>query len=214
MELGRTARKRGRPRAEDDAAIPRDFFVSRALAYFASAGFQGFSVRELARQLGVSHGLINIRFGSKDQLWDECVKWGVEKIADKLVLAPKNAPVEDRLHQAIILMLLAIESVPALLQLVNHEAVSESDRLDDLIEAFVAKGCTIIEDLVDEGVRQGVFRDSCGKLVFLLVANGGGSVFAMKPLSQRLGILVTDTPDEHIKRAKEIADLVVGGLKN
>lgn len=169
-------------------------------------------MRELARQLGVSHGLMNIRFGNKDRLWDECVKWGVEQIADKLVLVPKSAPVEDRLRQAIILMLLAIESVPALLQLVNHEAVSESDRLNDLIEVFMAQGCTIIEDLVDEGVGQGVFRNVCGKLVFIIVANGGGSVFAMKPLSKRLKILTTDDPGEHLARAEDVAEIIIRGI--
>jgi AcrR family transcriptional regulator len=60
--------RRGRPRAEDSPASSDEIFLA-ALRAFATRGYDGTSVRELNQQLGVSHNLLNRRFGSKEQLW-------------------------------------------------------------------------------------------------------------------------------------------------
>src|SRR3546814_10952571 len=36
---------------------------------FAQKGYEGTTLRDLAKQLGVSHNLLNVRFGSKADLW-------------------------------------------------------------------------------------------------------------------------------------------------
>jgi TetR/AcrR family transcriptional regulator len=45
-----------------------DEILLAALRAFATRGYDGTSVRELNQQLGVSHNLLNRRFGSKEQL--------------------------------------------------------------------------------------------------------------------------------------------------
>ncbi len=46
-----------------------DEILGAALRAFATHGYEGVSVRTLNRELGVSHSLINGRFGSKEDLW-------------------------------------------------------------------------------------------------------------------------------------------------
>src|SRR5260370_860760 len=65
---GPTTSRRGRPRAEDSPASSDEILLA-ALRAFATRGYDGTSVRELNKQLGVSHNLLNRRFGSKAQLW-------------------------------------------------------------------------------------------------------------------------------------------------
>ena len=60
-------RGRGRPRAGDELDVTR--LLAAALDAFAQAGYDGMSVRELSRRLGVSHALLTARFGSKEGLW-------------------------------------------------------------------------------------------------------------------------------------------------
>ncbi len=206
------ARMRGRPRADGAAAIPREVILARALELFAAAGYQGFSLRELARELGVSHGLINIRFGSKDELWRASVEWGLAHLADRLDATPREGPIEDRFRRAIMLTLLAIDAVPSLLQLVNHEAATESARLAFLTETIIKDRYAVLEDIVREGIRAGKFRDVPSNLVFVLVAHGGGALFALKPLSRRLGLLEAADEAEIRARAEQVAEFVLRGI--
>lgn len=205
-------RVRGRPRADDAAAIPREAILARALEQFAAVGYQGFSVRELARDLGVSHGLINVRFGAKDDLWRACVEWGLARLAERLDETPRAGPIEQRFRRAVIHTLLAIEAVPALLQLVNHEAATESARLAFMTETIIKDRYAVLEDIVREGIRAGKFRDVPPHMVFLLVAHGGGALFALKPLSRRLGLLDSADDGEIRARAAEVADFVLRGI--
>lgn len=60
-------RGRGRPRAGQE--IDLDVLLQAALEAFAETGYDGTSVRQLSRRLGVSHALLTARFGSKEGLW-------------------------------------------------------------------------------------------------------------------------------------------------
>ena len=76
-----TPRRRGRPPADDPSVIPTDALLDAALAAFAERGYEGTSVRELARTLGVSHNLIPQRIGAKDELWRRAVDHGFARLA-------------------------------------------------------------------------------------------------------------------------------------
>lgn len=209
------SRARGRPRTGDAAALSRETILAAALAQFAASGYQGFSLRELARELGVSHGLMNVRFGSKDDLWRSSVEWGLAHLADRLDDTPRAGPIEERFRRAVVLTLLAIAAIPPLLQLVNHEATTESARLAFLTETIIKDRYSVLEDIVREGIGSGRFRDVPPHLVFLLVAHGGGAVFALKPLSRRLGLLAATEPADPAEireRAEQIAEFALRGL--
>ena len=204
-------RSRGRPR-QGDGSVPRDLILGAALAAFASLGYEGFSSRKLARDLGISHGLINIRFGSKAQLWRSCVDWGLGQLATRLTDIPQDGPIDARFRQAVIGMLQTIDALPGLLQVVNQEGPIESERLDYLTDTIIAERYAILEELVDEGVAAGVFRPVPSRLIFLMVAHGGGTLFSMKPLGRRLELITSGSPAEMNRRADEIADFMLNGL--
>jgi AcrR family transcriptional regulator len=54
--------------------------LDRALEAFAERGFEGASLREIATACGVSHGLLNARFGSKLGLWTAAVEQGMDRL--------------------------------------------------------------------------------------------------------------------------------------
>ena len=205
-------RGRGRPRQDDDTGIARDTILAAALRQFAELGYKGFSSRQLARMLGVSHGLLHIRFGTRAQLWRSCIDWGLGQLADRLTTVPREGPVEARFRLAVIHILETIDALPGLLQIVNQEGPINSERLAYLTDTIIAERYAVLEELIEEGVTAGRFRPVQSRLVFLLVAHGGGTLFAMQPLGERLGLIEGNDPVQHRRQMEEVADFVLRGL--
>lgn len=65
------ARRPGRPAKLDrDGENQREALLQIASAHFARAGYEGASLRAIADEAGLAHGLIRHYFGSKDALWE------------------------------------------------------------------------------------------------------------------------------------------------
>ena len=58
-------RRVGRPAAATNDVPPDDVILAKGLQAFGELGYDGASVRELARWIGVSHNFINDRYGSR-----------------------------------------------------------------------------------------------------------------------------------------------------
>src|SRR5882757_8981177 len=68
--------------------IEEDALLDRLLDAFADLGFEGTSIRELCRHLGVSHNLIHTRYQSKDNAWYRAVDHGFEELGRILAETP------------------------------------------------------------------------------------------------------------------------------
>src|ERR1700733_14042146 len=80
-----------------NAAASQEAILEAALEAFAQRGYDGVSVRELNRQIGVSHNLVHHYFGSKDALWRAAIDYGLGRVNDAWVLddlGPLADPVE------------------------------------------------------------------------------------------------------------------------
>ena len=76
-----------------------------ALDAFADGGYEGTSVRELCRRLGVSHNLVHERYGSKEQLWYAAIDHGFRRLASELGAAAMTAEGDelDRLRIGVVM---------------------------------------------------------------------------------------------------------------
>src|ERR1700682_1532586 len=92
MVIPALQRKRGRPRAGEEINIETPLQAS--LEAFAETGYEGTSVRELSRRLGVSHALLTARFGSKEGLWFAAMEQ-VLKETEKTWREVAEAPSDD-----------------------------------------------------------------------------------------------------------------------
>ena len=96
-------RRRGRPHANAAHAVPEAQVLDLAFHAFARNGYEGTTLRALAKQLDVSHNLLNVRFGTKASLWRRAVDARVARAAPP-VYAAFDAPglnEEARLRQFI-----------------------------------------------------------------------------------------------------------------
>lgn len=206
------ARPRGRPRTGTVDAVPREAVLEAALEVFAEVGYEGTSILELTRQLGVSHNLLHARFGSKQEIWEAAVDHGLERIARRVRetdSARDGATLAERLRTFFIVFLLSLAEHPSILKLINYEGARSTDRLDHIAERFLASGFAEFRDLLAEGAQSGEFRDVSPAALFVLAAHGGGAFLCLRPLTRHLGIPVRRSSAVLRSQAEEVADLLL-----
>ncbi len=82
---------RDRQRQETRARI-----LQAALDLFAERGYEGASVRDIAKRAGVTHGMIKYHFEDKDRLWRAAVSFLFSRMAEEIeVTPPADSPDAD-----------------------------------------------------------------------------------------------------------------------
>ena len=105
------------------AAVVSDADVlDLALDAFADQGYDGTSVREVCRRLGVSHNLIHERYGSKERLWYAAIEHGFRTWRNELATAAQEEPGDelDRLRPSWSATS-RYGQRPAMIRIINHE---------------------------------------------------------------------------------------------
>ena len=210
-------RSRGRPAAGEEA-ISTEALLDAALEAFAERGFDGTSVRELARELDVSHNLIPQRIGSKERLWFAAVDHGFGALAVALaeVLADDDAAQLDDLGRLRALVQRFIEANaarPALLRIISQEAIAPGPRLDHLFDNFIDPVRVFGDELLHRLRAAGTVRTESVSLVYFLMTHGGGGPLALPGLAARFGHPVDPTDPEAVRRhAEEATSVIFDGL--
>ncbi|NIB40507.1 TetR/AcrR family transcriptional regulator [Pseudomaricurvus alkylphenolicus] len=208
-------RRRGRPKSDDRSVSTREEILDGALAAFAELGYDGMSMRVLAARIGISHGLIPARFGTKEALWRAAVDQGMERLADNIGDLSDVDTAAEKLRIASSHLLLSLWEFPAILQLINSEGSRDSERLDYILATPAHENMrTRLQEIIDEGVAAGEFRPVSASLVFLMIAHGGGAALCLKPLSTKIDLLSTANDEQHHEIVASVADVVVRGISH
>jgi len=200
---------RGRPRLLDDEVI-----LEAALAAFSEHGFEAMSLRSLNRDLGVSYGTVNQRFGSKERLFYSAVDLGFTRLfasVDELA-ASEPAPPSDLEYlrlQLRVFLKAAIER-PELLRLMNREGLTDTHRLEHIwahhIEPRIRPLHALLRSLADEGTIRPVPTRS----FFFALTHGATAPNTLTALSGHFDRF--DGPLDPVGHAHLMADVLVDGL--
>jgi AcrR family transcriptional regulator len=206
-------RRRGRPK-KDAAPATEDRVLAEALHAFAVRGYEGVSVRDLNRTLGVSHNLLHQRFGSKSGVWYAAIDWGFGGLVAELAQADDTtADPEVRLRTMVRTFVSFSARHPDLLRVVNNEAGQQSERLDHLLDTFVRPVLLAFAPLYGELIASGQLREVPANTLYYLITSGGGAMFSHEGMTRQL---FGDSPFEaaEIERhAEAVADLIMDGLR-
>lgn len=216
MTIPATKRRRGRPSLDDDPGVDESECLAVALEAFAEKGFDGTSVREIARTLNVSHGLLNAKFGSKQGLWQAAVSHGMDTLHAHMSRLPVpdsgDCTIVEQLRLACRNFILGLAQVPAIIRLMNAEGSVAGDRLDHIVDTFFRHRIWPLQTLLRDGQRAGLFVDVHAAVPFTLLAHGAGALIALRPLVDAADPLVNDGPDGPVHAATQAADIIVRGL--
>jgi AcrR family transcriptional regulator len=202
--------RRGRPKIHEDEAI-----LEAALREFAIKGYEGTSLRSLNSDLGLSHGTINMRFGSKDQLYLEAVDHSFTALlADTKAIVDSQPLPDDPLEELRIrfrAFLLASARRPFLNRLINNEGVHSSPLLDHIFDTFILPSTRPTRRLMKRLVAEGVLAPHSERSILFLLAHGAGAVFSLAALAAKYDDI--DGPVDVDAHVDEMATILVNGLR-
>jgi TetR/AcrR family transcriptional regulator len=203
------ARRVGRPAQPTDIPTESDI-LARGLTAFAELGYDGASVRELARRLGVSHNFLNDRYGSKQEFWRAVIDRSLAAQVDRLQ-ALLSIPGDDdleRLRNLVHAFHQANVAEPDLPRILRYESMRGGERLEYVFRHYLVPVRDAVAPLVRELVEQGRVRPfPIDVMVYAVVAMT--SVSADVPLASLLGDDFAADPGGF---ARSLSDILLDGL--
>ncbi|HET8930061.1 MAG TPA: TetR/AcrR family transcriptional regulator [Acidimicrobiales bacterium] len=184
--------------------------LDAALEEFGDQGFEGTSVRALCRRLDVSHNLVHERFGTKDDLWRYAVAHGFTTLAVDLAATAATAPDDpyERLRAILIRYVELTAARPALIRIINYEAIHPGDRLDHLYATYLQPAHQIADAALHLLEHQGRARRIPAATLHFLIGHGAGGLASLPALAGRFDATDPDPVDQ----ATAAVDLVLRGI--
>lgn len=197
-----------RPKIIEEAAL-----LERLLDAFADLGFEGTSIRELCRHLGVSHNLIHTRYGSKENAWYRAVDHGFEALGAVLTEEPAQGWPQDGLEVLRVSMQRYAEATierPALARIIQQEAARPGARFDYIYERFIGPWRQVTDALIGHLQAEGVLRPGAVDTVYFFLVTWGVGGLASVP-DATMGV----AGSMHHRRdvARLAVEVVVDGLR-
>src|ERR1700761_2792026 len=209
------SRRRGRPAAgtEIDPAV----LLTKALAAFAERGYDGVSVRQLARDLGISHALLNARFGAKRELWFAAMNHVMTALEQELLAAVQFKDAEDdddlaALREGIVAYVTFAAAHPEVLRIMQYEGAIDSERLRYVADRFVASVKAISEARLERLAAAGRIPAISYAAFPYLVAHGGGGLFASAAEASLIGAGPPRGAAAIRAYAEQVADVIIRGI--
>ena len=205
-------RTRGRPA---QSAVSDDVLLETVLQSFGENGYDGASVREIARRLDVSHNLIPQRFGSKENLWYAAVDYGFGRLEQDLQREAQTLGKDELLVlRGLILSFIEINALhPSLLQIINQEASQPGPRLDYLFKNYIKPVRDFGDVWLQRLAAEGRIAPISVTLLYFLMTHGAGGLFALPALSKRLRSGASNKTKETIgEQAQSAVNVIFDGL--
>ena len=213
-----TARRgsRGREARRRDASATRDALLAAGTQLFAERGYDGVSVRAIARAAGVNTAMISYHFGGKRKLYLAILDATFTEIvseAERLAGVATAAP--DALREFVaVVSSIATRRHPHLCTMMLREVLTGGRRLDSELVARPARILTAVQRIIERGVREGAFRPVDPVLTHLSLVGSLVFFFATAAFRQRVfaaGALRVAPPDAGAY-VQHMQDLITQGL--
>lgn len=205
----------GRPQAGTRPVDDREM-LDAALESFATFGFEGTSVRDLCRQLGVSHNLIHQRFGSKDDLWFAAIDHGFDALTLAMMQAVSSVDEGDdldRLRAVLISFVEVTAASPALVRVINQEGVAMTPRLRYIHKRHIGRAMTLLSTMLERLEADGRIRPISPMVLYFLAANGTAGPFTLPALATCFPGSSTPRGPGGVRRyAESVTDLLLDGF--
>lgn len=135
--------------------------IKSAAAVFAEKGFHGASTRDIAERMGIKQGSLYYYFKSKEEALGEVCMFGISDYVQRMRrIASSNQPFEAKLMATLTSHLSSYRERNEALKVYNDERLYLPEEKRKLLKQLGSGYRQLLEGIFEEGVRQGVIRDS------------------------------------------------------
>lgn len=206
------ARRPGRP-AKADPDQQRQQLLLVAAAHFARAGFQGASLRAIAAEAGLAHGLIRHYFGAKEALWEAVAAYLFGQMHEAMAGAIAGVDVNDvvaRMEAQVRATVRTAARIPHLAGFVMQAGMAGGERYDWLVEHYLRPAYQFSLEPFHQLRAQGRAAFIDPHFIFMLSTNAAIGPFAQAANARALaGMELTDPGT-----ADAYADALIAILKH
>jgi TetR/AcrR family transcriptional regulator, fatty acid metabolism regulator protein len=185
----------------------RSQILAAAARVFARRGFHTSRVGDVAREAGISHGLLYHYFSSKDELLEAIFAqaW-TDLLAAISVVEESEQPAREQLRQVAAILLRAWRHEPDLVRVIVCE-IGRSPKLASRLEEMRSVN-RAVERIIRRGQERGELRDDVNPALAATIFYGGVDEILT---SWVFGLAVGG--DDAVARAERtLVDVVCGGL--
>lgn len=166
------------PRREQDVETTRQLILDAARDVFVAAGYEGTSIREVARRAGISHGTIYLHFRDKDDLLFQVSEDEFGRLLGRLRALPRSLdPIERLVDSLRVIGMYGLDFPHQYQLMMGHRPASfdaqDTPRFGPMAEQVTA----FLGDLMREARRRGLLSDASPSLDHIaLIASVHGTV--------------------------------------
>jgi len=207
-----TAVRATRPSADST----RERILATALELFSELSFDGATTREIARRSGVTQGLLNYHFSSKDELWRAAVDGIFGELSDALDKRAEGLRGVDSLTVAKLLIrdfVYFSARYPQLHRIITQECKTDGPRMDWLVERHVRPRFEQTTALFARLVEAGDVPDIPVAHLYYILTGAGPTMFVLAPECQRLSGLDPSAPEVIEAHADAVITLLFGAAE-
>ena len=188
--------------------------LDAAFKAFAADGYDGMSVRTVALELGLSHGALNRRFGSKWEIYEAAITHGFGNMfaAMEADRAARPTPADDlaEVRELIRSFMVVNEPRPEFCQLMNMEGLRRTPQLEVILQRGLDVLMPGFSVLLRRLEAAGVIHPISMRALFFLVAHGAEAAFSLTGISSYFDDL--DGPLDAQSHIEAMTDLIMRGI--
>jgi AcrR family transcriptional regulator len=195
------------------ADATRERILATALKLFSELSFDGATTREIARRCGVTQGLLNYHFSSKDELWRAAVDGIFAELNDALDKRAEGLRGVDSLTVAKLLIRDFVSFSarnPQLHRIITQECKTDGPRMDWLVERHIRPRFEQTTALFARLVEAGDVPDIPVAHLYYILTGAGPTMFVLAPECRRLSGLDPNAPEVIEAHADAVITLLFG----
>lgn len=150
----------------------KEQILEAAEELFARKGFEGTSVRELAKKAGINIAMISYYFGSKEKLFESLVEYRSGFVREKLQVLTRDESQDPmtKIEQMIDLYVERIVSHNRFSRILHRElSLQQRSEMHDAIADILLRNLQEIRKIIHQGQRKKIFRTSDAELVIATI---------------------------------------------
>lgn len=197
-----------------DPSETAERILEAALGAFSEKGFDGAKTRDIAARAGVTLGLVQYHFGTKEELWKAAVDRafadldaGLERIRDET----GDQDIVEVLRALIPAYVRFVAENTAFIRMMHDEGRRQTPRMRWLADRYVKPLFARTKPLIERAQERGVLLDGIDASHFVYILVGAaGMFFHQSEEAKRVARIDPSDPDAIEAHARAVESIFLG----